>query len=101
MYIITYINPGSNHSHSIVKQLPQMVNKRILYLSCDKPKFLSKCIIYKVKVEANNNKITYYGASEGEFKSRYNHSKYLRKRRHENESEVSKYTWKLKDSNTN
>ena len=65
-------------------------------------KFLSKCIVYKAEVEANNNKQTYYGASEVEFKSRYNnHTKSFRSRRYENDSELSKYIWKLKDSNTN
>ena len=62
----------------------------------------SKFIVYKAEVEANNNKLTYYGASEGEFKSRYNnHTKSFRSRRYENDWELSKYIWKLKDSNTN
>ena len=65
-------------------------------------KCLSKCIVYKAEIEANNNKLTYYGASESEFKSRHNNnSKSFRSRRYGNDSELSKYIWKPKDSNTN
>ena len=65
-------------------------------------KCLTKCIVYKAEVEANNGKCVYYGASEGEFKTRYNnHTKSFRSRRYCNESELSKYIWKLKDNNTN
>ena len=65
-------------------------------------KCLTKCIVYKAEVGANNGKRVYYGASEGEFKTRYNnHTKSFRSRRYCNESELSKYIWKLKDNNTN
>ena len=58
--------------------------------------------VYKTEVGANNGKRLYYGASEGEFKTRYNnHTKSFRSRRYCNESELSKYIWKLKDNNTN
>ena len=43
-------------------------------------KCLTKCIVYKAEVEANNGKRVYHGAPEGEFKNSI---------------------WKLKDNNTN
>ena len=64
-------------------------------------KCLSKCIVYKAEVETANTKSTYYGASEGEFKFRYNnHTKFFRLRKYENDTELSKHVWKLKDDNT-
>lgn len=62
---------------------------------------LSKCIVYKAVVEANNTNSTYYGVCEGEFKSRYNnHTKSFRLRKYENDTELSKCIWSLKDNNT-
>ena len=47
---------------------------------------LIQVTVYKADVEANNSKLTYYGASEGEFISRYNNdSKSFRSRRYEND----------------
>ena len=64
-------------------------------------KCLSQCIVYKAEVETANTKSTYYGASEGEFKFRYNnHTKAFRLRKYENDTELSKHVWKLKDDNT-
>ena len=65
-------------------------------------KCLSKCIVYKAEVESNNNTRIYYGISEGEFKTRYyNHTKSFRGRKYENDTELSKHIWGLKDSNMN
>ena len=49
-------------------------------------------------VTINSDTHTYYGLCEGEFKSRYyNHTKSFRSRKYENETELSKFLWKLKD----
>ena len=64
-------------------------------------KCLSTCIIYKAEVKTPTDTSVYYGASEGEFKFRYNnHTKSFRLRRYENDSELSKLIWKLKDDST-
>ena len=60
-----------------------------------------KNILYKAEVETENTKSTYYGTSEGKFKFRYNnHTKSFRLRKYENDTELSKRVWKLKDDNT-
>ena len=57
--------------------------------------------MYKADVETEACTKTYYGASEGEFKTRYNnHTKSFRNLKYRNESELSKYLWDLKDNNT-
>ena len=57
-----------------------------------------KSVIYKAVVTAENNTSVYYGASEGEFKTRFNnHTKSFRHRKYENETELSKHIWSLKD----
>ena len=62
---------------------------------------LAKCIIYKAEVSTENETFVYFGASEGEFKTRYNnHTKLFKHRRYENDSELSKCLWKLKDKKT-
>ena len=61
---------------------------------------LSSCIIYKAEVVTEGDKFTYYGTSEGEFKTRYNnHTKSFRNKKYENDTELSKLIWKLKDEN--
>ena len=52
-------------------------------------KCLSQCIVYKAEVETANTKSTYYRASEGELKFRYNnHMKSFRLRKYENDTEL-------------
>ena len=59
---------------------------------------LSSCIVYKAQVTTNQSTFTYYGASEGDFKMRFNnHTKSFRLRKYENDSELSKLIWKFKD----
>ena len=59
---------------------------------------LVKCIVYKAEVSFDNTTKTYYGQCEGEFKMRYNnHTKSFRHRKYQNETELSKLIWKLKD----
>ena len=61
---------------------------------------LRECMVYEAKVSTENNFKRYYGTCEGEFKSRfYNHSKSFRNR--DNETELPKYIWQLKDESKN
>ena len=61
-------------------------------------KCLVKCIVYKAEVSTIKDNFVYFGASEGEFKTRYNnHTKSFRHRRYEHDSELSKCLWKLTD----
>ena len=68
-------------------------------------KCLINKIVYKAEIETNNdtNELStkvYFGISETEFKSRYNnHTMSFRNRTHENDTELSKYIWSLKDEN--
>ena len=59
---------------------------------------LTSCIVYHGTVTAENKEHVYFGASEGEFKTRFNnHQTSFRLRTHENESELSKFVWSLND----
>ena len=103
---INMANIIKQHNSRILSASPteqlRMCNCRVKSECPMDGKCLTKCIVYKAEVGANNGKRVYYGASEGEFKTRYNnHTKSFRSRRYCNESELSKYVWKLKDNNTN
>ena len=55
---------------------------------------------YEATVLSTNQRKVYFGLVEGSFKSRYNnHTKSFRLRCYENETELSKYIWSLKDNN--
>ena len=62
-------------------------------------------IVYKAEIETNNdvNELptkVYFGVSETGFKCMYNnHTMSFRNRTHENDTELSKYIWSLKDEN--
>ena len=59
-------------------------------------KCLQTCNVYKADVIISKDSHIYYGASDGEFKSRYNyHTSSFRHRHHEQDTELSKYIWKL------
>ena len=63
---------------------------------------LEKCIVYKATVTDDQTSKFYYGTSEGEFKYRFNnHTKSLRNERYKNDTELSKYCWKLKEEKKN
>ena len=65
-------------------------------------KCLQTCIVYKADVITNKDSHIYYGASDGEFKSRYNnHTNSFRHRHHEQDTELSKHIWKLQDKGIN
>ena len=64
-------------------------------------KCLHQCMVYKAEVSTNTTYKEYYGASEGEFKSRYNnHTQSFRNISHINDTELFKYLWKLKANET-
>ena len=62
-------------------------------------------IVYKAEIETNNdvNELptkVYFGISETGLKYMYNnHTMSFRNRTHENDTELSKYIWSLKDEN--
>ena len=63
---------------------------------------LTENVIYKAEVTTSNTPDnetkTYIGLSEPPFKNRFsNHSKSFKHRKYENETELSKYIWALKD----
>ena len=61
-------------------------------------KCLASCLVYKAEIVSDTLNGVYYGSSEGEFKTRYNnHTKSFRHRKHQNDTELSKCVWKLKD----
>ena len=63
-------------------------------------KCLHKCIVYQANV-TNNDCKEYFGTAEGEFKLPYNnHTMSFRRKKHTNDTEWSKYLWKLKEENT-
>ena len=65
-------------------------------------KCLSSSIVYRAEVTSDNNTKIYYGASEGEFKTRYNnHTKSFRHKKYCSETELSRHIWSLKDNNIN
>ena len=62
-------------------------------------KCLSSSIVYRAEVTSDNNTKIYYGASEGEFKTRYNnHTKSFRHKMYYSETELSRHIWSLKDN---
>ena len=62
---------------------------------------LTKCIVYKASIKTSENTSVYYGASEGEFKTRFNnHTKSFKHSKYRNGTELSKLIWKLKEEAT-
>ena len=62
-------------------------------------KCLHKCIVYQPNVITNNECKEYFGTAEGEFKLHYNNTNMsFRHKKHENNTELSKYLWKLKEN---
>ena len=63
--------------------------------------FLKTCIVYRADVIKLNETHVYYGASDGEFKYRYNnHTNSFRNQDYENKTELSKHIWQLKRNGT-
>ena len=64
-------------------------------------KCLHKFMVYNAELSTNTTYKEYYGASEGEFKSRYNNQTHsFRNISHINDTELSKYLWTLKVNGT-
>ena len=63
-------------------------------------KCLRECIVYQANVIANNECKEYLRTAEGEFKLCYNnHNMSFRYKKRVNDTELSKYLWKLKKEN--
>ena len=59
---------------------------------------LTSCTAYEATVTANNEDHLYFGACQGEWKSRYNdHNQSFRDRKYEKKTELSKFIWSLHD----
>ena len=64
-------------------------------------KCLSSSIVYRAEVISDNNTKIYYGASEGEFKTRYNNNtKSFRHKKYCSETELSRHICSLNSINT-
>lgn len=60
---------------------------------------LASCIVYKAVLKTQDETLTYFGASEGEFKTRFNnHKKSFKTVKYKNETELSKKIWSLKEN---
>ena len=63
-------------------------------------KCLTTCVVCNADVIADDNQRQYTGLTEGTFiQQYYNHQLSLRDRKYSNSTELSKYAWKLKESN--
>ena len=61
-------------------------------------KLFNKNIVYLATVETETNTSSYVGMTGNSFKTRYyNHIKSFKYKRYKNETELSKYIWKLKE----
>ena len=61
-----------------------------------------ECIVYQANVVTNSVGKEYLGTAEGEFKLRCNnHTMSFRHKKRVNDTELSKYLWKLKEENAN
>ena len=61
-------------------------------------KCLTPCIVYKAEVIADGEKYAYFRAYEDMFKTRYNnHVKSFKHEKYQNETELSKLIWRLKN----
>ena len=55
--------------------------------------------MYQANIVTNNECKEYFGTAEGEFKLHYNNTNMsFRHKKHENNTELSKYLWKLKEN---
>ena len=63
-------------------------------------KCLHECIMYQANVVTNNECKEYFGTAEGEFKLHYNsHTMSFRHKKRVNDTELSRYLWKLNKEN--
>jgi hypothetical protein len=98
----------NTHNKKIMKNAVSDERPLIKECNCRKPascpmegKCLTKSIIYQATVTTTNKTESYIGSTACEFKTRYNN--HTASFRHSNKctsTELSKYIWSLKDSNT-
>ena len=98
-------NTIKQHNSRVLNKLPENDEKKCncrVKENCPmNGECLVKHIVYKAIVSDGNQKSTYYGTSESEFKTRYNnHTKSFRHKKHKNDTELSKLIWKLKENGT-
>ena len=63
---------------------------------------LAASIVYQAEVTTQNQTHTYIGMTGGPFKQRfYNHTKSFKHKTHENETELAKHIWELKEKKQN
>ena len=57
-----YIHCNSNHPHTIIKQIPKSINKRISSLSANNSSFESTALVYREGLKSSNyeNRFTYH-----------------------------------------
>ena len=61
---------------------------------------LHECFVYQANIFTSNERKEYFGKAEGDFKLRYNNpTMSLTHEKHVNDTELSKYFWKLKEEN--
>jgi hypothetical protein len=61
---------------------------------------LSSNIVYQATVKSKDKEETYIGITENTFKTRYgNHKQSFKAEKYKNQTELSKYIWKLKENN--
>ena len=61
----------------------------------------TECVIYQATVKTDKNTESYVGLTENSFKYRYaNHKSSFNNTRTRNATELSKYIWRLKETNT-
>ncbi|KAJ8035021.1 hypothetical protein HOLleu_22096 [Holothuria leucospilota] len=100
----------SNHNKRVLNQQP--IDQTTNYCNCrDKSKCplvgacLSSSIVYSAKVTTVSHNdptiMTYIGMTGGDFKARFNnHKKSFHNETYKKETELSKYIWSWKESNT-
>jgi hypothetical protein len=95
-------NTISNHNRHLLtrkNQTPDGCNCRTKDKCPLDGNCLAKSIVYKAEIKTPDDGETkeYIGMTAGTFKARYaNHKKSIKSQRYSNETELSKYTWKLK-----
>ena len=91
--------------NSNLKQRSELTDKKILlgvynicmYLLGNK--CLTRSVIYQATVETDEERQTYIGMTDTEFKTRYrNHKQSFERDRYEGQTELSKFIWSLKRS---
>ena len=93
---------NTTQSHTSTNNVPRTCNCQ-RPVECPIPgNCLTKSVVYQAEVTTNDNDETkkYIGITANEFKQRYrNHAKSFQHQKYANDTELSKYIWKLKTGN--